>query len=156
MRGKNLMAAATKRLLALALIGLIGFATGCGPAAAPVEHKLAMAPVGEMPHEVQQASARVVEAYQFAFANPEILGQIPCYCGCASLGHKSNYDCYVAGSTSDSIDYDSHALFCLVCVDITHDTMRLLRSGSSAADIHVYVDSAYAGYGPSNMVPSPQ
>ena len=80
-QGEKLMSA-TKRILALTLVILIGFAAGCGPAPVPAEHELAMAAMADMPHEVQQAPARVGEAYQFAFANPELLRQIPCYCGC--------------------------------------------------------------------------
>ena len=43
-------------------------------------------------------AARVVrEAYTFAVAHPEVLTQIPCYCGCGAIGHTSNYACYVSG-----------------------------------------------------------
>lgn len=148
------MAAKRSGLLALALAGLLAFAAGCGPAAAPVQHELGMVPMSEMAPAVQQAPANVREAYQFAFANPEILQQIPCYCGCVSQGHKSNYDCYVAGQdASGKFIHDPHALTCLVCVDITQDTIRLLRAGTSPGDIRIYVDVTYARYGPSNMAP---
>lgn len=148
--------AVTKRILALALVLFIGFAAGCGPATAPAEHDLAMAAMSDMPHEVQQASARVQEAYQFAFANPEILGQIPCYCGCGGLGHKSNYDCYVAGQDeAGRFIYDPHALGCLICVDITQDSMRLVRAATSPGEIRAYIDMTFARYGPSNMPTEP-
>ena len=141
------MATATKRLATLALIVLVGFAAGCGPAA-PAEHELAMAAMSDMPHEVQQAPASVGQAYQFAFANPEILSQIPC--------HKSNYDCYVSGQdASGRLTYDPHALTCLVCVDITQDSMRLVRAGTSPGEIRTYIDVTYARYGPSNMPTKP-
>ena len=147
---------ATKRILALTLVIFIGFAAGCGPAPVPAEHELAMAAMADMPHEVQQAPARVGEAYQFAFANPEVLIQIPCYCGCVTQGHKSNYDCYVSGqNASGRLAYDPHALTCLVCVDITQDSMRLLRAGTTPGEIRVYVDVTYARYGPSNMPTGP-
>src|SRR5829696_7942479 len=32
--------------------------------------------------------------YAFAGRNAEVLGYIPCYCGCRSQGHKNNHDCY--------------------------------------------------------------
>ena len=49
------------------------------------------------------------EAYRFALANPDVLKQIPCYCGCGVVGHTSNYDCYVAEINDDgSAILDSH------------------------------------------------
>lgn len=111
-----------------------------------------MASLDGMPADIQNAPASVREAYQFAAANPEVLTQVPCYCGCGSMGHTSNYSCYVSGQNSDgSLAYDSHALGCSICVDITQDTMRLLQQGKTAPEIRSYVDSTYAKYGPSNM-----
>jgi hypothetical protein len=36
-------------------------------------------------------------------------------------------------------------------VDITQDTMRLLKDGKTVPEIKAYVDQTYAKYGPSNM-----
>jgi hypothetical protein len=110
-----------------------------------------MADVAHMPHSVQAAPVPVQEAYQFAVANPEILQELPCYCGCGAMGHTSNYDCYVAGVDGATVTYDEHALGCSICVDITQDTMRLLRQGQSVEAIREYVDSNYSRYGPSNI-----
>lgn len=111
-----------------------------------------MAPLADMPAEVQTAPVTVREAYRFAFANPEVLKEIPCYCGCGAMGHTSNYACYVSGEDdNDGLVYDSHALGCSICVDITQDTMRLLDEGKSTADIRAYVDQTYSQYGPSNI-----
>ena len=145
----------TKKLLLfpfLALLIVVGSLTaGCG-AAGEAGHELAMAPLDGMPADVQSAPAVVREAYQLAAANPEVMKQIPCYCGCGEMGHTSNYACYVADVNADgTIAYDSHALGCSICVDITQDTMRLLKQGKSVQEIKSYVDSTYARYGPSNM-----
>jgi hypothetical protein len=68
------------------------------------------------------------------------------------MGHTSNYACYVAGQDQDgTIQYDNHALGCSICVDITQDTMRLLKDGESVLDIRAYIDQTYAQYGPSNI-----
>lgn len=142
-------AAAMVIWLTLAGAGL----TGCGGAAArPGDHNHAMAPLAQMPAEVQRAPAAVQQAYQFAVANPDVLRQIPCYCGCGVMGHTSNYACYVAGADSTGAPvFDPHALGCSICVDITHDAMRLLDAGMSLPEIRAYVDGEYARYGPSNM-----
>ena len=140
-------------VLLAGLLAVGGLLAGCaGQSAGSETHVLAMASLHDMPMDVQQAPVSVQEAYQFAVANPEVLEEIPCYCGCGAMGHKSNYACYVAGVDEDGIvAYDPHALGCSICVDITQDTMRLLRDGQSLAQAREHVDQTYARYGPSNM-----
>lgn len=61
-----------------------------------------------------------LNAYKFAIEHPEVLEQIPCYCGCGSHGsvvsegkpHKSIRDCFI----SDRGDFDDHGSFCDMCV----------------------------------------
>ena len=113
---------------------------------------LAMASMAGMPAEVKSAPVTVQQAYQFAFANPDVLKQIPCYCGCDKVGHTSNYACYVHGVDENGvITFDPHALGCSICVDITQDTMRLLRQGKTAGEIKTSIDQTYSQYGPSNL-----
>jgi uncharacterized protein with PCYCGC motif len=38
----------------------------------------------------------VVKAvYVFAAKHPEVLNQVPCFCGCQNMGHRHNDDCFV-------------------------------------------------------------
>jgi len=105
-----------------------------------------------MPAEVEAAPTVVREAYIFAAAHPEVLTQIPCYCGCGAIGHTSNYACYVSDVDADGpITYDLHALGCSICVDITRDAMRMLDNGLSVAQIRAQIDATYSAFGPSNM-----
>jgi hypothetical protein len=139
-------------LFSLVLIAFSGALSGCSSQASASQPELPMAPLHSLPHEMQTAPAVVSQAYQFAAANPEVLQELPCYCGCGSMGHTSNYSCYIAGvDASGVITYDSHALGCSICVDITQDAMRLLRQGKTMPEIRTYVDTTYARYGPSNM-----
>jgi hypothetical protein len=136
-------------LLALLSGSLVGCAANSGQDQAPDLH---LASLAQMPPEVQDAPAVVQQAYQFAAANPEIMSQIPCYCGCGAMGHTSNYSCYVSGENPDgTLSYDPHALGCSICVDITQDSMRLLRQGNGTSEIRSYVDETYSRFGPSNM-----
>lgn len=129
-----------------------GLLTACGAKSSVEDHELAMASLDTMPLEVQNAPVAVQQAYQFNVANPELMTQLPCYCGCGSMGHTSNYACYVSGVEPDGkITYDTHSLGCSICVDITHDAMRLIQQGKTAPEIKAYVDQTYAQYGPSNM-----
>ena len=139
-------------LISLTILLLL-LTTGCGGSDPKTkESNLKMASMANMPAEVRTAPVTVQEAYQFNVANPDIMTLIPCYCGCGAMGHTSNYDCYVAGVNVDgSINFDTHALGCSICVDITKDTMRLLKEGQSVDQIKAYVDQTYAQYGPSNI-----
>jgi hypothetical protein len=131
----------------IVLTGLSGLLAGCGSGPA-----LALAPLHDMPHYVQSAEARVQQAYQFAVANPEPMKQLPCYCGCGPIGHKNLYDCYVEGVNADGLlAFDQHASNCGICVDITHDAMRMLRQGQSASEMKDWIDKNYSRYGASNM-----
>jgi hypothetical protein len=113
---------------------------------------LNMASMDLMPAEVHSAPVAVQEAYQFNVANPEIMKGIPCYCGCGSIGHTSNYDCYVSAiDAAGKITFDNHALGCSICVDITQDVMRMLQDGKSPQEARAYIDSTYSKYGPSNI-----
>jgi hypothetical protein len=133
-----------------------GLLTSCGTSAASTttstDHELKMAPMSEMPAEVQSAPAVTLQAYQFAVANPNVMQHIPCYCGCGAMGHTSNYSCYVERvDAAGNVKFDSHALGCSICVDITQDAMRMSKQGKSPQDIKAYVDKTYSQYGPSNM-----
>jgi len=142
-----------KVICVLSVIALgFGFLTSCSTSSASGAAGLDMASMEDMPGEVRSAATVVQQAYQFAFANPDVLQQIPCYCGCGEIGHASNYDCYVSNIGSDGkITYDAHAVGCSICVDITQDTMRLHKQGKSPAEIRSFIDQTYSQYGPSNM-----
>jgi hypothetical protein len=149
------MAQNFRRLAVLILLSLVvsgGLAACSGDGAGGGENDVAMASLEGAPREVLEAPVTVRQAYQFAVANPEVLTKIPCYCGCGAMGHTSNYSCYVAGAEADGkVIFDSHALGCSICVDITQDTMRMLKEGKDVPEISDFVDTTYAQYGPSNM-----
>ncbi len=111
-----------------------------------------MLDMGQLPAQVRSAPTTVRVAYQFAAANPDLMKQVPCYCGCGKMGHTSNYSCYVSAvSPTGAITFDDHALGCSLCVEITQDVIRLSGQGQPASQIRAYVDSTYSKYGTSNM-----
>lgn len=140
--------AKTPVMLTMLLILAALILSGCGSEKNPQAFELA--PLSEMHPFVQTESVSVQQAYQFAHANPEILKQFPCYCGCGGMGHTSNYACYINEQEGELL-FDSHALGCSICVDITQDVMRLMNDGQSLADIQQFVDDKYSKFGPSNM-----
>ena len=132
----------------LTLSSLILFACVAG---STEKSNSSLAPISSLPPEVQKAPKAVQEAYRFAVANPEILKEIPCYCGCGAVGHTSNYACYIKDvDETGKLIYDAHALGCSICVDITRDVMRMTAEGKSLQEIRQVVDRTYSQYGPSN------
>ena len=146
------MLSKTNRLLLLTLVAVLLTTAISACSAKSQSTELHMLPLGEMPAEVQSAPISVQAAYQFNAANPDIMEDIPCYCGCGDIGHTSNYDCYVSAvDASGKITFDNHALGCSICVDITQDVMRMLRDGKSPQDARAYIDATYSKYGTSNI-----
>ncbi len=141
----------SRKLLFSLLIGLIAL-TALPACSAQPKADLHMLSMDQMPAEVQSAPVTVQQAYQFAAANPDVMKNIPCYCGCGNIGHTSNYSCYVSNVDSKGkLTFDNHALGCSICVDITQDVMRLLREGKSPQEARTYIDATYSKYGPSNI-----
>ncbi|SFA80687.1 Protein of unknown function with PCYCGC motif-containing protein [Bacillus sp. UNCCL13] len=53
-------------------------------------------------------SPKILEAYQFAVAHPEVLNYIPCYCGCnEEEGHTNNTDCFVESTDGAKVTLDT-------------------------------------------------
>jgi hypothetical protein len=121
--------------------------------------KVKLAPVSALPKPMQDAPAAVRTAYQFAVANPDALANVPCYCGCGAIGHKSNLACYVKefgadgplAGISDKLVFDDHALGCSICVDIATDVMKMTGEGKSPADIRQQIVATYSKFGPANQ-----
>ena len=152
LRRPNMISNTHKLLFLFVIVVLLTTAISACSTSKPSEVHLNMMPMDKMPAEVQSAPVTVQEAYQFASVNPDVMKDIPCYCGCGNIGHTSNYDCYVSDvDAQGNIKFDNHALGCSICVDITQDVMRMLKTGKTPAEARVYVDATYAKYGPSNI-----
>ena len=142
----------TSNLLFLSLIVVLLSTAISACSTKSQSNDLQMTPMDQMPVDVQSAPLTVQTAYQFAAANPDIMKNIPCYCGCGKIGHTSNYSCYVTSvDDKGKLTFDNHALGCSICVDITQDVMRMLREGKSPQDSRAYIDTTYAKYGQSNI-----
>lgn len=136
------------------LIALAALLAGALPACSTAADTsgLHMLPMDQMPAELTSLPVTVETAYRFVAANPDLMQNIPCYCGCGGIGHTSNYSCYVTEVDSrGAIHFDGHALGCSICVDITLDAIRLLKQGKSVPEIRAFVDATYSKYGTSNM-----
>lgn len=63
-------------------------------------------PEGTLPPE-RFAEPRTRLAYAVATRIPRLLAELPCYCGCDRMGHRSLLDCFK----------DEHAEYCNICQD---------------------------------------
>lgn len=109
-----------------------------------------------MPDFVQNAPARVKEAYAYAVSNPDDLDAVPCYCGCGKMGHKSNLSCFIQSGSKDAQPvYEPHASGCGLCVDIAQDVKRLRAEGKTRSEVRAYIDATYSSYGPGTDTPLP-
>ena len=102
------------------------------------------------PGEISTKSAEVLSpalftdektraAYQVAKDIPEVLEELPCFCGCmSSFGHKNNLFCFK----------DQHGSGCTICQDIALDARKMHDQGMKIAQIQENIRSKYARYQP--------
>ena len=101
---------------------------------------------------MQDAPVAVRTAYQFAITNPDALQNVPCYCGCGAIGHKSNLACYIKEFGADGKPvFDDHAMGCSICVDIATDVMKMTGDGKSPAAIRQQIVVTYSKFGTANQ-----
>ena len=112
------------------------------------------------PVQMEQYLARPVavvqSVYEFAARHPEVLQFVPCYCGCQSLGHKGNHECFVKRRAADGrvLEWEPHGSGCTICVDVARDAMLMFNSGASVAAIRNAIDAKYGTRFPS-QTPTP-
>ena len=66
---------------------------------------------GPIPDWLKNADPDIIADYAWAAQHYEELRNIPCYCGCGSVGHTSNATCYYRYDKNGKIlGWDAHAL----------------------------------------------
>lgn len=127
-------------------------ATACRIEEAPADTTLA--PLREMSAAVQLAPERISTAYRAAVANEDALAHIPCYCGCAFLGHTSVDTCFVAerNEKGQALLFDEHALECNICVDIVLDARQMILDEVPPDEMRRIIDEKYSPFGPATPV----
>lgn len=167
--GANIPAMHRIRGRSRAVLAVIILLTGCGtdraaPGAGPAASGASPAEKGyggDLPPlpEVRFASARPAPltraAYDFAARHPEVLRQIPCFCGCERNGHGHVADCFVAKRDADGRpEWNPHGIGCGICIDIVRETSRLHRDGTAVAEIRKAIEAKYRSEYPTST-PTP-
>jgi hypothetical protein len=74
-------------------------------------------------------------AYQVAKEIPEVLAELPCFCGCmTALNHESNLFCF----------RDEHGSGCNICEDVALEARDLHRQGLSIEQIKERVRETFS------------
>ncbi len=85
--------------------------------------------------------ASIAARYLFVSTHPELIQQLPCYCGCmTTAGHASLFDCYYDAQGT----YDPHASRCGVCLAEANIAESLLADGASVTSIRATIDHIFA------------
>jgi len=97
------------------------------------------------------------DAHIFTADHPEVASYIPCYCGCGSMGHKNNADCFVGSRDPEGkvTAWVPHGAACAVCIDIAVESMRMRNSGASVSAIRTQVQNEYRPHFPTSETPTP-
>ena len=95
--------------------------------------------------------------YDFAAQHPEILGYVPCYCGCGSQGHKANDSCFVArrDAKGNVLEWDTHGFSCTICVDVAREAMQLYSSGADVRSIRSAIERKWTPGNEAGKTPTP-
>jgi hypothetical protein len=81
-----------------------------------------------------------LKAYTYATEHPDLLEQIPCYCGCGGhSGHRFLRDCFI----HDDWTYDEHASFCDTCVGEAIKVQDYLAQGKTLKEARALIDQEY-------------
>ena len=144
------MSHSVQKLLIMGLGALLAFAlAACGGS----QPDLALAPVDQLREDIQGQYEHIRVPYQLALANPKILSQIPCYCGCRAV-HKNVRDCFVREVKADgTVVWDDMGLACKICQDIVQDTRQLVRRNKPLVEIRAAIDQKYSRFGPATDTP---
>ena len=81
----------------------------------------------------EQFTGKVRQAYQVAKEIPQTLTQLPCFCYCDTVGHKSLHSCYE----------NEHSAGCSVCIDSALLAAELKQQGRGDAEIRNQIIAKY-------------
>lgn len=95
-----------------------------------------------------QRNPEIQAAYEYALEKPELLKQIPCYCGCSRFGHKNVEDCFVKKFKEDGrVVFEEHGANCGICYLTVLDSRTLLNEGKTLEEVRGFINEKYSRYG---------
>jgi hypothetical protein len=126
-------------------------------AGGPVRTRVSTPPLPNVGFAPVRPMDIVRATYDFAAQHPEILGYVPCYCGCGSQGHKANDSCFVArrDPKGNVLEWDTHGFGCTICVDVAREAMQLYSSGADVRSIRAAIERKWTPGNEAGKTPTP-
>ena len=101
---------------------------------------------GGLPEYVNR-SPDIRAAYEYALEKPDLLKQIPCYCGCSRFGHKNVEDCFVKEfKENGKVVFEEHGANCGICYSTALDSKALFEQGKNPQEVKKFIDEKYDQY----------
>lgn len=100
-------------------------------------------------------SSEVEVAYKYAVNNSKELKNIPCYCNCEKLGHRSVKDCFVEKVEEERVVFNDHGSNCGICYSTVLDVKKLTNQDKSRTEVRDFIDNKYSQYGQPTDTPRP-
>lgn len=130
-KGNNTLIIAAAAIILLAAIAYAVFNGGSAKDEANIEIKFP---------DYVYTDALALNAYTYATKHPDVLEQIPCYCGCGGhSGHRFLRDCFI----HDDWTYDEHARVCDVCIGEAIKVQNYLAQGKTLKEARALIDQEY-------------
>lgn len=121
---------------------ILALSLSCAPGAAREDNP-------QFPAFVYRSEASL-QAYQFATAMPELLAQVPCFCGCGQdPAYTSLRDCFIRPEGG----FDSHGSNCQTCIDEAKDIAQWQKEGKRPLEIREAIEAKYSRLGPGTKTP---
>jgi hypothetical protein len=99
---------------------------------------------------VHTAPAKGIREYNANILHGKEIAYLPCYCGCGSVGHKSNFNCFFKKFEDGSLYTDLHGENCETCLEITRSYLKQKAAGKSLPEIRDNVEKQYSGSKPTD------
>lgn len=84
-------------------------------------------------------SPEILQAYRTAVRIPNVLEEIPCFCGCMEAGHRGLKDCFIAPDGS----FDDHGADCYICYEEAVDVGTWFDEGIPLEEIKTLILHKY-------------
>ena len=144
-----------KILIGILLSGLLIIGAGCS--ASQSEETLAKDQT-PFPNYVLASSSIIQGTYALAANHPDVLKNVPCYCGCGvEAGHQNNLDCFVGqmGPNNKVLSWDQHGSTWDICVNIAREAVQMHKDGKTPKEIYSKIQAEYKSDGQPTPTPMP-
>lgn len=99
---------------------------------------------------MQTAPVKALREYNANLLHGKDIAYLPCYCGCGSAGHQSNFNCYFRKFEDGGLFVDMHGENCETCLDITRTYLKQKAEGKTLREIRDSIEKQYSGSKPTD------